>query len=110
MPEIPAPDYKGIELTRRIRPVSDAEIEDIIEERRQEQSVLIPVENRKSEKGDTVIVDLTGTFADEPDAAPIQADDLEIPLGDEVIEEAFTENLDRRRRRRRKRIYGFVSG
>ncbi len=93
MPEIPVPDYKGIELTRRIRPISDAEIEDVIDERRQEQSVLIPVENRKSEKGDTVIVDLTGTFANEPDAAPIQADDLEIPLGDEVIEEAFTENL-----------------
>ena len=93
MPEIPAPDYKNIELTRRVRPVADAEIEDVIDERRQAQSVLIPVENRKSEKGDTVIVDLTGTFVDEPDAEPIQADDLEIPLGDEVIEEAFTENL-----------------
>ncbi len=93
MPEIPAPDYKNISLTRRVRPVADAEIEDIIEERRQEQAVLIPVENRKSENGDTVIVDLTGTFADEPDAEPIQADDLEILLGDEVIEEAFTENL-----------------
>lgn len=93
MPEIPAPEYKNIELTRRVRPVADAEIEDVIEERRQEQSVLIPVENRKSENGDTVIVDLTGTFADEPDAEPIVADNLEIPLGDEVIEAAFTENL-----------------
>jgi trigger factor len=93
MPEIPAPEYKNIELVRRVRPVADAEIEDVIEERRQEQSVLIPVENRKSENGDTVIVDLTGTFADEPDAEPIVVDNLEIPLGDEVIEAAFTENL-----------------
>lgn len=93
MPEIPAPDYKNIELTRRVRPVADAEVEDVIEEQRQEQAVLIPIEDRKSEVGDTVIVDLTGTFEGEPDAAPIQADDLEIPLGDEVIEAAFTENL-----------------
>lgn len=93
MPEIPEPEYKNIELTRRVRPVSDAEVEDVIEERRQEQAVLIPVENRKSEEGDTVIVDLTGTFEGEADAAPIVANDLEIPLGDEVIEKAFTENL-----------------
>lgn len=93
MPEIPAPEYKEIELTRRVRPVADAEVEDVIEERRQEQSVLIPVEDRKSQEGDTVIVDLTGAFEGEPDAQPIEANDLEIPLGDEVIEAAFTENL-----------------
>jgi trigger factor len=93
MPEIPAPEYKNMELTRRVRPVTDAEVEDVIEEQRQEQAALIPIENRKSQEGDTVIVDLTGTFEGEPDAAPIVANDLEIPLGDEVIEKAFTENL-----------------
>lgn len=93
MPEIPAPDYKDIEVTRRIRPVEDAQIEDIIAERRQQGSALIPVEGRKSEEGDTVLVDLEGTFVNEPETEPITADDLEIPLGDETIEKAFTENL-----------------
>lgn len=93
MPEIPTPDYKNIEVTRRVRPVEDSNVEDIIAERRQEYAALIPVEDRKSEEGDTVIVDLEGTFEGEPDADPIKADDLEIPLGDEVIEKAFTENL-----------------
>lgn len=93
MPEIPEPDYKGVEVTRRVRPVEDGQVEDIIAERRQQGSALIPVEGRKSEEGDTVLVDLTGTFVDEPETEPIKADDLEIPLGDETIEKAFTEHL-----------------
>jgi len=93
MPEIPAPEAKGLEVTRRVKPVSDSEIEDLIAKRQQQQSALMPVEGRKSAMGDTVIVDLEGTFVNEPDAEPITAEDLEIPLGDEVIEKAFTENL-----------------
>lgn len=93
MPAIPEPDYKGIEVTRRVRPVEDGQIEDFIAERRQQGSALIPVEGRKSEQGDTVIVDLVGTFENEPETEPITADDLEIPLGDETIEKAFTEHL-----------------
>ncbi len=93
MPEIPMPEYKGLEAVRRVRPLADGELESIIDERRQQYATLIPVEDRKSAEGDTVIVDLEGSFPDEPDAEPIKADDLEILLGDEVIEKSFTENL-----------------
>ena len=93
MPEIPTPKYKGIEVTRRRRPVEDAEVEDLIANRLQEHAALIPVETRKSKIGDTVIADLEGIFADDPNGETIKADDLEVVLGDEVIEKAFTENL-----------------
>lgn len=93
MPEIPAPKYKGLEAVRRVRPTRDDEIENIIEEQRQEQSTLVPIEGRKSKVGDTVIVDLKGTFQDDPNADPIEVDDLEVQLGDEVIEKSFTDNL-----------------
>jgi trigger factor len=93
MPEIPMPEYKGLEAVRRVRPLAEGELESIIDERRQEYATLIPVEDRKSAEGDTVIVDLEGSFPDEPGAEPIKADDLEILLGDEVIEKSFTENL-----------------
>ena len=93
MPEIPSPEYKNLEITRRVRPLAEGELEGILEERRQQFSTLIPVEDRASENGDTVIVDLEGAFVGEPDAEPIKADDLEIPLGDELIEKSFTENL-----------------
>jgi len=93
MPEIPEPKYTGIEVTRRVKPVVDGQIEDLIAERLQQEAALIPVEGRASEIGDTVIADLEGVFDDAPDAEPIKADDLEIVLGDEVIEKSFTDNL-----------------
>lgn len=93
MPEIPSPNYEGMELARRIKPVEEGEIEDLIASRLQKESALIPVEDRASEIGDTVIADLEGTFDDDSSGEIIKADDLEVTLGDEVIEAAFTENL-----------------
>ena len=93
MPDIPAPKYEGMEITRRVKPVEDGEVEDLIANRLQKEAALIPVEGRVSEIGDTVIADLEGTFDDDPNGEPIRADDLEVVLGDEVIEKAFTENL-----------------
>ena len=93
MPEIPEPKYDGIEVTKRVKPVEDSEVEDLNVERLQKEAALLPVEGRASEMGDTVIADLEGRFDDAPEADPITASDLEIKLGDEVIERAFTENL-----------------
>jgi len=93
MPDVPAPEYKNLEVVRRTRPLSDEELDNIIDERRQAAATLLPVEDRKSEAGDTLIVDLEGTFVGEDAEEPIRADDLEIKLGDERIEKSFTENL-----------------
>jgi trigger factor len=93
MPEIPTPDYKGLEVTRRIRPLPEGEMQRIINQRRQSGATLMPVEGRKSETGDTVIVDLEGTFAGDEASEPIKADDLEITLGDANIDQSFNENL-----------------
>ncbi|KXK00294.1 MAG: trigger factor [Acidobacteria bacterium OLB17] len=93
MPDVPTPNYKGVEVTRRVRPVEDKEIEDLINERLTREAALIPVEGRASDLGDTVVVDLEGKFDDQPDEDPITADDLEVVLGSETIETAFTDNL-----------------
>ena len=93
MPDVPLPKYEGLEVTRRVKPVEDSEIEDLIANRLSQEAALIPVEGRASEIGDTVIADLEGVFDDDPGADPIKAENLEVVLGDEVIEKAFTENL-----------------
>lgn len=93
MPEVATPDYKGIEITRRVRPIGDSEVEDLINDRLKHEAALIPVEGRASDLGDTVIVDLEGRFDDAPDEDPITAQDLEVVLGSEMIEAAFTDNL-----------------
>lgn len=94
MPEIPEPEYKNLKVTKRVKPIDDKQINNIIDERRQQQANLIPIEDRPAATGDTVIVDLEGTFVDEPDSAPITANDLEVTIGDELIEQSFTENLE----------------
>lgn len=93
MPEIPAPKYEGVEVTRRVRPIEEGEIDEIVTHRLGQEAALIPIEDRASEMGDTVIADLEGKFDDDPDGEPITAEDLEVKLGDEVIERSFTENL-----------------
>ena len=93
MPPIPEPLYDGLEVTRRVKPVEDGEVEDLIANRLNQERALIPFDDRPSEEGDTVIVDLEGRFEDDPKGEPITANDLEVKLGDEVIEKSFTENL-----------------
>lgn len=93
MPEIPDPAYEGLEATRRVRQIADEEVDSIIEERRQQQSTFLPADDRESADGDMVIVDLKGTFVDDPEADPIEVNDLEVQLGDDLIEKSFTENL-----------------
>jgi trigger factor len=94
MPEVPTPDYENLEAVRRVRPVSDEELERVIDQRRQQSASLIPVEDRKSQEGDTVIADLEGTFVDDAEnPEPIKVEDLEIKIGDAGIEKTFSENL-----------------
>ncbi len=93
MPDLPEPKYKGIEVTRSVKPVEDIQVENLITERLQKEAALIPVEGRKSKVGDIVIVDIEGTFDGDASGDPIKADDLEVELGGENIEKSFTENL-----------------
>lgn len=93
LPEIPEPRFEGVEIVRRVKPVSDDEVDTLIVERQKREAALIPVEGRASEIGDTVIVDLEGRFDDQPDGDPINANDLEIVLGDDAIERSFSDNL-----------------
>ena len=93
MPEIPVPKYEGIEVVRRVKPVESGEIEDLIADRLQKEAALIPVEGRKSKLGDTVIADLIGVFDGDENGEPITANDIEVVLGDEVIEKSFSDNL-----------------
>jgi trigger factor len=93
MPEIPAPEYEDLEGIRRVRPVEENEIDEIIDERRKSMANLVPMDDHKAELGDTVIVDLNGTFVDDPAAEPVSVENIEIKLGDERIEKAFNDAL-----------------
>lgn len=93
LPEFDLKDYKGLKLTRRVAPVEDEAIDAVLEDWRQRSAQLIPVEDRASEKGDVLSVNLTGRYVEEPDAEEIKSDDVSFELGGEGVPPEFTEYL-----------------
>jgi len=93
LPEVKLETYKGLEVTRRKRPITDADVNKMIDSLRDASASLQPVEDRASKLGDTVTVNAVGKFVDEPEAEDITVDDVEVVLGGPGVQQEFTENL-----------------
>lgn len=93
LPEIKLDNYKGLEVERRVRPVKDADIERVIENWREGFASLQPVDDRGAQPGDTVTANFNGQFLDQPDAEPINVEDVDVVLGGEGVVQEITDNL-----------------
>jgi trigger factor len=93
LPEIKLDTYKGLEATRRKRPITDADVDKMIDNLRDASATLEPVEDRPSQEGDTVTVNARGNFVDQPEEEPIKVDDVEVVVGGPGVQQEFTENL-----------------
>lgn len=93
LPEIKLGEYKGLETTRRTRPVKDEDVERVIEQLRENSASLEPVEDRGAQIGDTVTANFHGKFVDTPEAEPINVEDVDVVLGGEGVVQEMTDNL-----------------
>jgi trigger factor len=93
LPDVKLETYKGLEVTRRKRPITDADVDKMIDNLRDASASLQPVEDRASQLGDTVTVNARGKFVDEPEAEDIKVDDVEVVLGGPGVQQEFTDNL-----------------
>ena len=118
IPQIDLGEYKGLEATRRTRPITDEDINQTIESLREASAVMVPVEDRASELGDTVTINARGKYVEAPETAEgdqaaasnetaeskatggtdatdeeIKVDDIEVVLGGPNVQKEFTENL-----------------
>jgi len=93
LPDIKLGDYKGLEVTRRKRPITDADVARMIDNLRDSSASLQPVEDRASQPGDTVTVNARGKMVDRPDEEEIKVDDVEVVIGGPGVQKEFTENL-----------------
>src|SRR5215203_5744528 len=94
LPEITLSDYKGLEAARRTRPITDEDVESVVEGLRDSSASLQPVEDRASQLGDTITNNARGQFLDDPpDAEEIKVDDVEVVLGGPNVQQEFTESL-----------------
>jgi trigger factor len=93
LPEIKLTTYKGLEAVRRRRPITDADVEKMIDNLRDASASLQPVEDRASELGDTVTINARGNYVDQPEEEEIKVDDVEVVLGGPGVHKEFTDNL-----------------
>ena len=93
LPKVELGKYKGFEATRRIRPVTDEDINRMVEGLREASAALQPVEHRPAESGDTVTVSFRGKFIDHPEDEDINVEDVDVTLGGAGVQQEFTDNL-----------------
>ena len=93
LPNVELKSYKGLEATRRVRPVKDEDVDRVIENLREASASLQPVEDRPAALGDTVTVNFVGKFVDATDEEDINVNDVEVVLGGPGVQQEFTDNL-----------------
>jgi len=93
LPEIKLGNYKGFEVSRQTRPVNDEEVDRVFEQVRENFASLEPVEDRGAEVGDTVTANFVGKFVNEPEAEPINVNEVDVVLGGPGVVQEITDNL-----------------
>ncbi|MFL1695207.1 trigger factor [Weissella kandleri] len=91
-PEIELGDYKGLTVAKQDVEVSDADVDDEIENMRQQQAELVLAEDHAAEKGDTVIIDFDGSVDGEAFDGG-KADNFSLELGSGQFIPGFEDQL-----------------
>ncbi len=93
LPEFELKEYKGVKLTRRVARVTDENVESVLERFRQSAAEFVPVEDRPSQDGDFVSVNVVGKYIEPPEEEDLKADDVQIEIGGQSVQPEFSENL-----------------
>lgn len=82
MPEVKLGEYKGMEVPAQDTIVTDADVDDALETKRQQQAELVLKEDKPAEKGDTVVIDYKGSVdGEEFDGGSAENYSLELGSG-----------------------------
>ena len=82
MPEVKLGEYKGMEVPAQDTTVTDADVDDALETKRQQQAELLLKEDKPAEKGDTVVIDYKGSVdGEEFDGGSAENYSLELGSG-----------------------------
>ncbi|MFR0522454.1 trigger factor [Limosilactobacillus reuteri] len=82
MPEVKLGEYKAMEVPAQDTTVTDADVDDALETKRQQQAELVLKEDKPAEKGDTVVIDYKGSVdGEEFDGGSAENYSLELGSG-----------------------------
>ena len=91
-PEAEIEGYKGIAVTKKIKEVTDADIDAEVEKVRERNSRMVTVEDRKAENGDTAVIDFDGSVDGAPFAGG-KAENYSLELGSGQFIPGFEEQV-----------------
>lgn len=83
-PEFEVSNYKSLPLTRRVYQIRDEDVERTVDGLRERNAELVPVEDRPSQPGDLVSINLTGEIEPRPEATEEGADEGSTPAKEEL--------------------------
>ncbi|MBR3200143.1 MAG: trigger factor [Mogibacterium sp.] len=92
-PEIEVENYKGLEIEKVETVIGDKEVQEELERVQKSQARMEIVEDRKSENGDTVVIDFDGSVDGEAFSGG-KADNYELKLGSGQFIPGFEEQLE----------------
>lgn len=93
LPKVALGNYKGIDIGRRIRPITDENVLGMVDALRETSAAMQPVEDRGAETGDTVTANVEGKFLDGTEEENFSQDDIEVVIGGPGVQSEFTDNL-----------------
>jgi trigger factor len=93
LPEFELHEYKGLKATKRVQPVTDEEIERALEYLRHSAAGFVPIEDRPSQDGDFIRVNLVGKYVEPRGEEDLKVDNEMFELGSTVTQPEFNENL-----------------
>ena len=93
VPEIELKAYKELEVEEEPAKITDEEVEQALEELRQQAATFEVVSDRPAQDDDYVTVGYQGNDVKTPEAKPVEAREVTIHLGDKNTVAAFSENL-----------------
>jgi len=92
-PEIEVENYKGLEIEKAETKIGEKDVKEELERVQKSQARMEAVEDRKTEKGDTVIIDFDGTVDGEAFSGG-SAENYELKLGSGQFIPGFEEQLE----------------
>ena len=93
LPSFEVGEYKGLEVEEASAAVTDADVDQALEELRQRAATYEAVEDRPATDDDYVLVSYQGRDPKDPTSRPVEAREAVVHLGGKGTVPAFTENL-----------------
>lgn len=92
LPEFELKEYNSLPVTKKVRIVTDEMIEKQLEQLRNQQASLNPIEDRETKDGDFVTVDIHGKFLNHT-ADDIKSDGIQLEVNSPDLTPEINENL-----------------